>query len=377
MQISLSEEQSLLRESVARFVANEYAFDKRQALSAGTLGFSEAHWLMFAELGWLGLPLPEADGGLDMGPAEVALLMAEFGRGLVQTPYLATVLLGARLLAALGTPSQRGEILPAVIAGKYKLTLAHTEAGSRDPVGDVAATAAHTGSGYRLDGIKSWVPWGAAADTVVVSARLDGRLALFLLGASMPGLDWHHFISHDGGRASTLRLDGVRVGSDRLLGDPTVAEAVLAQVVDGAIAALCAEAGAAIAAVQEKTVTYLKTREQFGRPLSSLQALQHRLVDLYVMRELAQSAALDATLAAAEQDPIQRAIGVSAAKHRLGELGRAAGKEGVQLHGGIGMAWDYEIGHYLKRLVAIDLSFGDSRFHLDRYRRLALGGGAA
>ncbi|MFZ5790759.1 MAG: acyl-CoA dehydrogenase family protein [Pseudomonadota bacterium] len=381
MQIDLNEEQRLLADSLARFVAERYAFDRRQKIAATPQGFSEEDWRSFAELGWLGLPLPESVGGLGMGPKEVALVMEAFGRGLVMSPYWATVLLGAGAVAEAGTAGQREAILPAVIEGRMKLSLAYAE-GPRHAPAAVATRAESDGTGFRLSGVKIGVPYGAAADKVVVSARTAGGLrdregvSLFLVDRDAKGVDLSDHPTHDGGRAATLRLDGVSVGPDGLVGPRDGGLAILEAVLDRAAAALCAEAAGIVAAVYEKTLGYFKTREQFGRLIGSFQALQHRLADVYLKAELARSAALDAAEAAMRTDPTARAAGVSAAKHLIGNLGREVGKEGVQLHGGIGMTWDYEAGHYLKRLMLIDLACGDSHFHLDRYRRLTMAGAA-
>jgi alkylation response protein AidB-like acyl-CoA dehydrogenase len=376
MRIDLTEEQSLLKDSVARFVAERYPFDRRQKLVATLEGYSEEDWQSFAELGWLGLPLPEGTGGLGMGPQEVALLMEAFGRGLVTSPYLATVLLGAGVVAAAGSPTQQAEILPAVAEGRIKLSLAFAEDDRQDPA-MIAARAEPDGSSYILSGVKTAVPYAAAADRILVVARTAGRpgdasgLSFFLVDRQQRGLELRDYAAHDGGRVGTLRFDRMALGHDRLVGPKDGALPILEAVLDRARAALCAEASGIANAVYEKTLGYFKTREQFGKLIGSFQALQHRLADVYMKTELLQSVALDAAAAAASSDPKARAAGVSAAKSLTGTLGREIGKEGVQLHGGIGMTWDYEAGHYLKRLTFIDLAFGDSHWHLERYRRLS------
>ncbi|HWA44426.1 MAG TPA: acyl-CoA dehydrogenase family protein [Hypericibacter adhaerens] len=377
MRIDLTEEQGLLRDSVQRFVAERYPFDRRQKLVASTEGYSEEDWRNFADLGWLGLPLPESAGGLGMGPAEVGLVMEAFGRGLVTSPYLATVLLGAGVIAAAGSAAQKAEILPLVAEGRLKLTLAYAEDDRQDPAA-IAAKAEPEGGGFVLSGVKTAVPYAAAADRILVAARTGGRagdasgLSFFLLDRNQRGLALRDYAAHDGSRIATLHLDRVSLGPDRLVGAKDGALPVLEAVLDQARAALCAEASGVATAVYEKTLAYFKTREQFGKLIGSFQALQHRLADVYMKSELLQSAALDAAEAAALGDSRARAAGVSAAKSLVGTLGREIGKEGVQLHGGIGMTWDYEAGHYLKRLTFIDLAYGDSHWHLERYRRLTM-----
>jgi alkylation response protein AidB-like acyl-CoA dehydrogenase len=376
MRSDLTEEQSLLKDSVTRFVAEHYPFDRRQKVAASTEGYSEEDWQRFAELGWLGLPLPEAGGGLGMGPAEVGILMEAFGRGLVISPYLATVLLGAGIVAAAGSPTQQAEILPAVAEGRMKLSLAFAEDDRQDPA-MIAAKAEPDGSGYRLSGVKTGVPYASAADRILVVARTAGRpgdgagLSFFLVDRQQRGLELRDYAAHDGSRVATLRFERMALGHDRLVGPKDGAQPILEAVLDRARAALCAEASGIANAIYEKTLAYFKTREQFGKLIGSFQALQHRLADVYMKAELLQSVALDAAEAAMSGNAAQRAAGISAAKSLAGTLGREIGKEGVQLHGGIGMTWDYEAGHYLKRLTFIDLAFGDSHWHLERYRRLA------
>jgi alkylation response protein AidB-like acyl-CoA dehydrogenase len=376
MRIDLTEEQSLIKDSVTRFVAERYPFDRRQKLAATPEGYSEEDWRSFAELGWLGLPLPETAGGLGMGPREVGLVMEAFGRGLVASPYLATVLLGAAVVAASGSPAQQAEILPQVAQGRMKLSLAFAEDDRQDPA-LIAARAERTDSGYVLSGVKTGVPYAAAADRILLVARTSGRageasgLSFFLVDRRQQGLELRDYAAHDGGRMATLAFDRMALGRDRLVGAEGEALPILEIVLDRARAALCAEASGIANAVYEKTLGYFKTREQFGKPIGSFQALQHRLTDVYMKTELLQSVAIDAAEAAASTDPAARAAGVSAAKSLTGTLGREIGKEGVQLHGGIGMTWDYEAGHYLKRLIFIDLAFGDSHWHLERFRRLS------
>jgi alkylation response protein AidB-like acyl-CoA dehydrogenase len=376
MRIDLTEEQSLIKDSVSRFVAERYPFDRRQKLVASPEGYSEEDWQSFAELGWLGLSLPETAGGLGMGPREVGLVMEAFGRGLVASPYIATVLLGAAVVAAAGSPTQQAEILPAVAQGRMKLSLAFAEDDRQDPA-LIAARAERTDSGYVLSGVKTGVPYAAAADRILLVARTSGRageasgLSFFLVDRRQQGLELRDYAAHDGGRVATLAFDRMALGRDRLVGVEGDALPILETVLDRARAALCAEASGIANAIYEKTLGYFKTREQFGKLIGSFQAMQHRLTDVYMKAELLQSVAIDAAEAAASADPATRAAGVSAAKSLTGTLGREIGKEGIQLHGGIGMTWDYEAGHYLKRLTFIDLAFGDSHWHLERFRRLS------
>ncbi len=377
MDFTLSEEQQIFRESIARFLADECAFDKRQKIVATGPGFLDAHWQRFAELGWLAAPLPEAYGGLDGSALETMVVMEQFGRGLLATPYFATVVLGGSLLTLGGSEDQKQALLPAVAEGALKLAFAHGEAESRYELTEVAATAVRDGEGYRLNGRKSVVFYASAADTLIISARTAGErrdeegISLFLVDKQAPGLVMTHYRTQDGGRASELTMEDLLVGSKDRIGAEGQALPLIEAVADAGIAALAAEASGIMWAVYESTLDYLKTRQQFGQTLGSFQALQHRMVDVYMKCQLAQSLVYEATLALTDHDETDRARAAAAAKYRLGLHARDVGQEGVQLHGGMGMTMDLPIGHYLKRITAINATLGDPAHHLKRYRRLS------
>ena len=377
MDFSLSEEQSIFRDSVARFITDEYPFNTRQAMVAEEPGYREKHWATFAELGWLAAALPEAYGGLSGTPVETMLLMEQFGRGLVMTPFLSTVVLGGNLILHGGSEQQKQSLLPAIAQGKLKLAFAYAEPQSRYDLFDVETRAREDGDGYLLDGRKSVVFYAATADKLIVAARTDGNsrdksgISLFLVDARAHGLDPRHYPTQDGGRASELRFNKVRVQSQDLIGSPGDALPVMERAVDHAIAAVCAEAIGAMWAIYEQTLTYHKTREQFGQVLGKFQALQHRMVDVYMKCELAQSMVYETTLQLEEPDAAARSRAASSAKHEVGRHARDVGQEGVQLHGGIGMTFDLPIGHYLKRITLINATFGDPRYHLSRYQALS------
>ena len=267
MDFTLSEEQSIFRDSVARFVAEEYAFDRRQALVGEEPGFSEAHWERFAELGWLAATLPEDYGGLGGTPVEAMLLAEQFGRGLIMSPYLATVVLGANAILHGGSEKQKHALLPEVAEGRLKLAFAFAEPQSRYELNDVATTARAEKGGYRIDGHKGVVFYAASADRIVVSARSAGEtrdsdgISLFLVDAKAEGLTARHYPTQDGGRASELRFDGVRVGAEDRLGEPGTegsALPVVERVIDHAIASVCAEAVGEMWTIYEQTLAYLK-----------------------------------------------------------------------------------------------------------------------
>ena len=373
MDITLSEEQSLFRDSVERFVTEEYAFDQRQKIVIQASGFLDEHWRSFAELGWLAAPFPEDYGGLGGSPWETMVLMEQFGRGLVASPYLASVVLGGQLVLCAGSEDQKQAILPAVGGGELRLALAYAEPQSRYDLADVATTAKPAGDGYLIEGAKSVVFYGAAADKLLVTARSSGEqrdeagISIFLVDAEAPGIEASHYRTQDGGRASDVRFAGLEVGPEALVGELGKGYPALERTVDYAIAAVCAEASGAMWAIYEQTLAYLKTRQQFGQTLGSFQALQHRMVDVFMKCQLAQSMVYEATDSLQQPEAAARRRAASAAKYEIGRYGREVGQEGIQLHGGMGMMTELPIGHYFKRLTAINTSFGDASHHLSRY----------
>ncbi|HVZ09203.1 acyl-CoA dehydrogenase family protein [Rhodopila sp.] len=374
MDFDLSEDQRLLKESVDRLIAGEYSFEQRKKYLAEAAGWSAAMWSHLTELGLLGLPFPETLGGFGGGPVETAIVMEAFGRGLVLEPFFATIILGGGLLRRAAPDAMRGALAPQVAAGKLKLAFAHVERHSRYDLSDVTTTAARDGAGYVLNGAKSVVLHGDAADRIFVTARLSGGrrdpdgIGLFLVDPATPGVSRRGYGTQDGLRAAEISLANARVTADDMVHDNALAP--IEHVVDEAIAALCAEAVGAMQAMQELTLEYLKTRKQFGRPIGSFQALQHRSVDMLVAVEQARSMALFAAISAAEENPVERRKAISAAKVQIGRSARLVGQEAIQLHGGIGMTAEYAVGHYFKRTTMIDQLYGDADTHLARLARL-------
>ncbi len=373
MDFTFSDEQTMFQESVRRFLADEYGFDKRRAILAEDHGFRPAHWQSFAELGWLAAPFPEALGGLGGSPVETMLLMELFGRNLVVGPYLATVVLGGQTVLLTGDSAQQEAVLPAVAGGEMKLALAFAEPRSRYDLADVSTRATADGAGYVLEGQKAVVFYAATADKIIVTARSagdrrdPGGITFFLVDADAPGLGARHYRTQDGGSASELTLDRVRVGPEAVLGAPGAALPVLETVLDHGIGAVCAEAGGAIWAVYEQTLDYLKQRKQFGQTIGSFQAIQHRMVDVYMKCQLAQSMVYEVTDALSGDDPGRRRRAAAAAKYEVGRAADHVGKEGIQLHGGMGMMDEMPLGHHFKRITMINASFGDPSHHLRRY----------
>jgi alkylation response protein AidB-like acyl-CoA dehydrogenase len=379
MDLSLSEEQRLLAESVARFLEREYTFEKRRAIAASEEGFSPAVWARFAELGWLGIGIPEALGGLGGGAVETAIVMEGIGRHLVIEPYFPTVVLGAGLLRLAGAAFAAQ--LGAVAEGRLRLALAHSEPRARFALSHVESRAERTGSGFRLTGRKAVVLGAASADHLVVSARSAGHareargITLFLVPRGSPGLSLRPYGTVDGLRAAEVALEGVTAGPEAVLGAPEEGYALIERVAEEALVALAAEAVGACAALIATTREYLKTRKQFGAPIGSFQVLQHRMVDMFMAQELARSTVEIAARALGEGDPAYRAQLAAAAKVQAGRAARLVGQEAVQMHGGMGMTAELPVGHYFKRLTMIDMQFGNADHHQRRFA--ALGASAA
>ncbi|SMF04353.1 pimeloyl-CoA dehydrogenase, small subunit [Tistlia consotensis] len=376
MDFDPSDEQRLLKESVDRLVADHYGFDDRRRYQAGPGGFSEAMWARYAELGLLGLPFAEADGGFGGGPVETAIVMEAFGRGLVLEPYLATVVLAGGLLRHAADAGQKAGLVPEIAAGRLRLAFGYAEPQSRYDLFDVETRAERVEGGWRISGRKGLVLHGDSADAVIVTARTAGDrrdragIGLFLVRADAPGLTRQGYPTQDGLRAAELVLDGVRVGGEALIGDPGGALPVVERVADEAVAALCAEAVGCFDEMNAITLDYLKTRQQFGTTIGSFQVLQHRAVDMFVELEQSRSMALYAGMMADDEDPQERARAVSAAKVQIGKSARAIGREAIQLHGGVGMTMEHRIGHYFKRVTMLDLLLGDVGHHLARLAAL-------
>ncbi|MDP6353203.1 MAG: acyl-CoA dehydrogenase family protein [Alphaproteobacteria bacterium] len=372
MDFSLSEEQQLLKDSVERFVRNDYGFDTRRALAEGDLGHGPDNWATFAELGWLAVPFAESSGGLGGGSVECMILMEAFGRGLVVEPYLHSVIVAGGLIEAAAEDSRRRDLLSGLIAGERILAFAHVEPQARFTLHDVATTAVADGDGWRLAGHKAVVFHGAAADRFVVSARTAGDsrdrsgISLFLVDRDTPGLAIRAYRTVDGLRAAEVTLDEVTLGSDALIGAPGVAIDAIEPVIDRATAAVSAEAVGIMDALYAQTLDYLKTRQQFGVPIGKFQALQHRAVDMFMACEETRSMVYMATLKL-DAPAVERARAVSAAKVQVGQAGRLVGQEAVQLHGGMGVTDELIVGHYFKRLTMIDTLFGNADHHLRRF----------
>jgi alkylation response protein AidB-like acyl-CoA dehydrogenase len=374
MDIQFTEEQELLRNSVQRLLREQYDFEARRKIVAIEGGWSREQWNRFAELGLLAAPLPEEFGGLGQGALATMIIMQEFGRSLVVEPFFETVVLAAGLIEDVGSGAQRDEFLPQIAAGKTIWALAWTEAGSRYDLNDVTTSARKSGNDYILSGAKAAVIGAPWADRLIVSVRTSGGrrdrggVSLFVVDRESAGLHLQSFKTIDGRRAAEVTLRDVRVPASQLLGNEGEGVLALEACRDAAIAALCAEAVGAINALNSATLDYAKTRKQFGVALGTFQVLQHRMVDMFIAAEEAVSLMqhLNITLAAHEPHGSKLASG---AKSKIGEAARFVGEQAIQLHGGMGMSDELDVGHYFKRIAAINVQFGDPTYHLLRYAR--------
>ena len=374
MNFDYNEEQRLLAESVRRFVAQEYSFEARRKIVTLPEGYSARIWTALADLGLLGLPVSPDHGGFGGGAVDMMSTMEAIGEALVVEPYLATVGLGARFLARAGTDGQRQALLPAIAEGRLKMAFAQTERDARYNLAHIALTARKAGAGYVLEGEKRVVLHAGCADQLIVSARTSGRvdeprgISLFLVDAKTAEVEMKGYRTLDESRAADITFRGVAVPAGALLGREGEGLEAIEDAVDFATALTCAEAVGAIKSANDATLEYLKTRKQFGVPIGSFQALQHRMVDMTISGEQARSmASLVCARVDSEKDAAERKRIVSAAKIRIADACRHVSQESVQLHGGMGMSEELKVSHTFRRLTMIAQQFGDADHHLERF----------
>ena len=370
MDFDLTGEQRLLKDSIDRVLSERYGFEQRSAYAREAAGWSRALWKQYAELGLLGLPFEERYGGFGGGPVEMMIVMEAFGRALVLEPFLATVVLSGSCLRFGGSELQRESMIPRIADGTLVVAFAHSERQSRYDLSDVATTARRHGEGWVICGDKSAVLHGDCADKMIVSARVAGErrdpkgIGLFLIDANAKGVSRTGYPTQDGLRAAEITLSEVRLEPHDVLGEPGGALPIIECTVHCAIAALAAEAVGAMAAMHEITVNYLKTRRQFGVPIGSFQVLQHRAVDMLVALEQARSIAIYAAMMVDDPDLAERRKAIAATKVHIGRSAKLVGQQSVQLHGGIGLTMECNVGHYFKRVTMMEALFGDADHHL-------------
>jgi alkylation response protein AidB-like acyl-CoA dehydrogenase len=366
MDFTYSEEQQMIADSLLRFVDTEYTFEQRRKRSRQGGAFDRAIWSSFGELGVLGLTVDADHGGFGEGPASRLVVQRELGRGLVLEPVVPCAVVAAAVLGEYGSAAQKQTWLAGIASGEKIVSVAYLERDSRYRIDAVSTVAERSGDGYVLYGQKSLVWHGEVADAALVTARIGGSkdIGLFIVPRDAKGVVMTGYPTMDGLRAADMKLDGVAVSADAAIDGGLNA---LQHGIDHGVAALCAEAAGAMERLIEITAEYLRTRQQFGKPLGAFQALQHRMADMLVQKELALSMAYVAAQALDEPDAAQRTRMLSAAKVTVAKAGRYVGQQAVQLHGGIGMTDELEVGDYFKRLTTFDPLFGDSDHHVARY----------
>jgi alkylation response protein AidB-like acyl-CoA dehydrogenase len=376
MNFNLSEEQNMIKDSVERFVRDEYDFDSRRAHAASDLGFNPKNWQMFAELGWLSIPFDEAYGGFGGGATDVMAVMEEMGKGLVVEPFVATVLMFGGLLNKSGNADLQNTNIEKIIDGSLQGAFGYLERQSRFELADVKTQAKRDGDNFVLNGEKTVVSNGMAASKVVVSARTSGDqcdeagITLFLIDTDAPGVERTSYRLMDGQLVANIKLTDVRVAAAHVLGNVDQGYTLIESVVGDVIIALCAEAMGIMQKLNTTTIEYTKTRQQFGVAISSFQALQHRMVDMFMAGEQAKSM-LYRAVCAAESGADDLAKNIAALKVMIGRNGKLIGDEAIQLHGGMGITDELDVGHYVKRLMMINTTFGDADYQQQKFNRLA------
>lgn len=373
MDFRYTDEQLALQDTLQRWISRNYGFEQRRALARSELGYSVESWAHFAQSGLLALPFPEELGGLGGNHIDLMVVMEQIGHGLLLEPYWSTIVLCGGLLREAGSPALKQKLIPEIIAGRSRLALAALEDGGRYDLSYVTTTASRRAEGWVLSGAKAAVLDGPSADYLLVSARTSGLatdaegISLFLVRSDAPGLTVSGYTTQSGGRAADARLENVVVEDTSLVGEVGQASASLERATDSAIAALCAEVVGIVTALNQATLSYLKTRKQFGVPIGTFQALQHRMADMYIAAEQIRSMAIVAAVSADSNDAAERHRAIAGAKAYIGEAARFVGQQAVQLHGGMGIVDELIVSHYFKRLTMIDLTLGDADYHLAKY----------
>ncbi|CAB3796670.1 acyl-CoA dehydrogenase family protein [Paraburkholderia fynbosensis] len=379
MNFQHTEDRRMLADTLNRFVSEQYGFETRDRIACSAQGFSTELWGRFAELGMIGALFDEANGGYGGGGFDIAVVFESLGRGLVVEPFLDTLIVG-RAVAKSGNDAQKA-LLGELIDGSRIVALAHGEPDSHYELARVTTRAQRGGNGHgawQLSGAKAVVQHGEHASAFLVSARTSAAdeaedgITLFLVPRDAAGVSVRGYRKIDGGRAAEVTFDNVTLGDDAVLGVAGEGFATLEYAIGCGVLALCSEAVGAMDVAKDHTLDYLRTRKQFGVPIGSFQALQHRMADLLLEIEQARSAVINAA-AALEGERWVRERALSAAKYSIGRIGALVAEECIQLHGGIGMTWELPLAHYAKRLVMIDHQLGDEDHHLERF--VALGAG--
>ena len=376
MDFSFTSEQDQLRDTVARLIRQQYDFETRRKVAKSEAGWRPEMWAQFAELGLLGASFSEAEGGFGGGPVEAMIISEEFGKGLVIEPYLQTVVIGGNFLRHGGSAAQKEEHIASLIGGETIFAFAYSEPKSRFDLNDVSTTAKKDGSGYTLNGHKAVVIGAPFATHLIVTARTSGGqrdksgITTFIVPKSAKGVTTRDYPTVDGLRASEVLFENVSIPASAVVGEVDNALPLIENVVDNAIAAVCAEAVGCMKVLNEATITYAKQRKQFGQPIANFQVLQHRMVDMFMACEQAISMTYMVTLKLDEGDKARK-LAASGAKVQIGKAGKLVSQDAVQIHGGMGMTDELNVGHFFKRVTMIESQFGNTDWHLRRYTELS------
>lgn len=373
MDFNFTEEQQLLADTVKRFVRNDYTFEKRREILRSSPGWSREVWSTLADLGLTALAVPETHGGLNGSPVDTMLVMNALGEGLVLEPFLSAAVLAPTLIARLNDERAAAELFEGIATGQRIIVVAHQEPSTRGEVQSVSTRAEKIGDGYVLHGTKAVIAHGGAADELLVSARISGDsgdvdgVSVFRVDPQAMGVTVNRYVTFDGQRAADVELKGVKLASDRRIGAEGKAFPAIEAAHQIALSAVCAEAVGIMKAINAQTLEYTKNRKQFGVPIAKFQVLQHRMADMFLQAEQATSMSYLAAIKCVDPDPDERKRALSAAKVVVGQAARFVGQQAIQLHGGMGMTDELMVSHYFKRLTAIDLSFGDTDFHIQKF----------
>ncbi len=372
MNFNLSEEQNMLKDSISRFVQNQYDFETRRKIVDSEEGFSRDNWKTFAELGWLSIPFTEDQGGFGGNVLDTMTVMEEMGKGLVAEPFIATVLLFGGLLSKSTNHTAHAETIESIIGGEVQGAFAYLERQSRFEIADVKTTATKKSDGYSLNGEKTVVFNGSSADKIIVSARTSGDqsdqqgISLFIVDANAQGIEKTNYRLMDGQCVANIVLNDVQVSADQLVGELDNAYSLINTVINDVMIAICSEAFGIMQVLNATTIEYTKTRKQFGVAIGSFQALQHRMVDTFMACEQTQSLLLRAagSLASGSDDAEKDTL---ALKVMVGRAGKLIGGEAIQIHGGMGITDELNVGHYVKRLMMINTTFGDADYQQQKF----------
>lgn len=371
MNFNHTEERQMLSDTLSRFIREKYSIEARNEAAVSAIGYQPEIWSALAEMGIIASLFSEENGGFGGEGFDIAVVFEALGQGLVIEPFLDNAILAGGTIAEAGNDEQKG-LLEAIITGTKIAGFAHYEPDTHYELEKVRTSAQNNNGQWVLNGSKAVVKHAEAADFFVVSARTDGQsndtdgISLFVIPKDAEGLSIQGYNTFDGGRAAELTLDNVTLEASALLGDEGKAYPSIETVIGRGLLALSAEAVGAMEVAKQSTVEYLQTRQQFGVPIGKFQALQHRMAELFIEIEQARSSVINAA-AALDKDRVTRERSLSAAKYTVGNVGRQVAEETIQLHGGVGMAWELALGHYAKRLVLIDHELGDADHHLGRY----------